>query len=54
MGLTVLSRLHSHIQLMLEKGVEPVLSWGDDVGGVVPDEPDEEEVVDNPGTTIGT
>ena len=34
--------------------VDPVPSCGDDVGGVVPDELDEEEVVDNPGKTIGT
>ena len=34
-------------------GVGPVLSCGNDVGGVEPDELGEEEVVDNPGTTIG-
>ena len=33
--------------------LEPVPSCGDDFGGVVPDELDEEEVVDNPWTTIG-
>ena len=33
-------------------GVEPVLSCGNDVGGVVPDELDKEDVVDKPGTTI--
>ena len=46
MGLTVLARLHSHIQSMLESIVEPVLSCGNDVGGDVPDELDKEEVVD--------
>ena len=51
MGLTVLSRLHSHDA---GTGVEPVLSCGDGVGGVVLDELDEEEVVDNPKTTTGT
>ena len=35
-------------------GVEPVLSCGNDVGGDVPDELDEQEVVDKPGTTIAT
>ena len=35
-------------------GVEPVLSCGDDVGGDVPDELDEQKVVDKPGTTIAT
>ena len=34
-------------------GVEPVLSCGNDVGGVEPDKLDEEDVVDKPGTTIG-
>ena len=34
-------------------GVEPVLSCGNDVGGVERYELDE-EVVDKPGTTIGT
>ena len=53
-GLSVFARLHSHIQLMLESVVEPVLSCGNDVGGDVPDELDEQEVVDKPGTTIAT
>ena len=35
-------------------GVVPVLSCGNDVGGIQPDELDVEEVVDKPGTTIGT
>ena len=35
-------------------GVEPVLSCGNDVGGDVPDELDEQKVVDKPGTTIAT
>ena len=34
--------------------VEPVLSCGNDVGDVGPDELDEEEFVNEPGTTIGT
>ena len=34
-------------------GAEPVLSCGNGVGDVEPDELDEEEV-DEPGTTIGT
>ena len=39
---------------MLESLVEPILSCGNDVGGDVPDELDEQEVVDKPGTTIAT
>ena len=35
-------------------GVEPVCSCGNDVGCVEPDELDEEEIADKPGTTIGT
>ena len=35
-------------------GVEPVLSCGNDVGDVEPDELDEEEVVDGAENTIGT
>ena len=35
-------------------GVEPVPSCGNDVGGDVPDELDEQEVVDKPRTTIAT
>ena len=53
-GLSVLARLLSHIQLMLESLVEPVISCGNDVGGDVPDELDKEDVVDKPGTTIAT
>ena len=34
--------------------VEPVLSCGNDVGDVEPDELDDEEVVNKPETTIGT
>ena len=51
-GLPVLARLHSHIQLMV--GVDPVLSCGTDVRTSEPDALDDEEDVDNPGTTIGT
>ena len=39
---------------MLESHVEPVLSCGNNVGGDVPDELDEQEVVDTPATTIAT
>ena len=39
---------------MLESLAEPVLSCGNDVGGDVSDELDEEEVVDKRGTTIAT
>ena len=53
-GLSVLARLHSQIPLMPESQVEPVLSCGNDVGGNVPDELDEQEVVDEAGTTIAT
>ena len=53
-GLSVLARLHSHIQLMPESLVEPVLSCGNDFGGNLPDELDEQEVVDKAGTTIAT
>ena len=35
-------------------GVEPAFSCGNDVGGDVPDELDEQEVVDHPRTTIAT
>ena len=50
-GLTVLALLHSHIQLMLESVLSPVLSC---VNDDVPDELDEQEVVDKPETTIAT
>ena len=51
-GLSVLARLHYSINAGI--GVEPALSCGNDVGGDVPDELDEQEVVDHTRTTIAT
>ena len=39
---------------MLDFGIEPSISFVADVGGVGVDELGGEEVVDKPGTTIGT
>ena len=51
-GCPVLDHLLSTLSTDAGIGIEPVLSCGTDVG--VADELDEEEVVDKPGTTIGT
>ena len=53
-GLSVLARLHSHNQIMLDSVLILYFPTVMMFEGRVPDELDEQEVVDTPGTTIAT
>ena len=53
-GLPVLIRLHSHIQLMLESVLSLYFLAVMMLENDVPDDLDEQEVVDKPETTIAT